>query len=1304
MRRRPDFLFAMPLPDRGGWAVALVIALAGGTQAANIQWTTGVATGDAIVSDRGTLIEAANFGDSNTSEPTINGVPFVAIRFTAGTSPAHLVGLTYNTGEHGMLPGPGVNELFDTIAYRSGADPQTALLTGLEPGQEYEVQFFYYHGNVNRSVVIGDGEGHTVQLTETGEPLYATGTFRADGPQQRVTFDASTGSQFLNAYQLRRIETLPPVVLGQVVIPEFMASNDRTLADGDGNHPDWIEVWNSTGAAVDLDGWYLTDDRTEPAKWPFPPLVLEPDGYLIVFASGQDVVDYVDAGGYLHANFTLAKEGGESLALMRPSSTGGLEVAWSYNSFPAQETDVSYGLHGAEPPFATGYPASPTPGRRNVAEGYSGFVALTRHWPERGFHEALLEVRVASPTEGARIRYTTDGSEPTLEHGWDYPGGAGIPVSRTTVLRTAAFKDGLRPSPVQTHTYLFVSDVVEQPAQPAGFPTTWTGVDYGMEDDPADLAHIAGDVNPGPGEARAMIAESLKALPALSLVMPVEDWFGPERGIYHNPQSEGMAWERPVSAEWIWPDAAAAEGFQIDCGVRIQGFTSRDPMRNPKHSLRLVFRKDYGPGKLRYPLFGEEGPDEFDTIVLRSNSQDAWVYNSANNRLGQFVRDEWNRRAMERLGQPIPRGRWVHLYLNGLYWGVYNPTERPDASFNASHFGGEAGDYDAIKNHEEVLDGTDDAYRRLLGLIQVDPDNFGAGYRDLSARDDHEEVAAAIDIENLCDYILHNVYAAAEDWPGNYYMAYDRTEAHGGWRFFDWDNEHGLKGGVTEDRATAHWRDADSPTKFHHALRSNAEYRLTFADRLHQAFFNGGPLHVDSVHPEWDPAHPERNRPAALWMELTGALEAPLIAESARWGDYRRSPPFTVQDDFVPLRAALLRNWFPRRSAIVLEDFRIAGLYPATAAPVFSQFGGAVTEGYRLTITAPSGGTVHYTLDDGDPRMPWTSAVAPGAMTYADGLTLSTSIRVKARVLRGEEWSALTEALFIVGTPASAENLVISEIHYHPSDDDGDTEFVELMNVSEASTIDLVGVRFTAGIEYAFTGPTLLAPGERLVLVENPTDFDTRYGSGLRRLGLFSGKLDNAGEAIVLRDAQGGEIERFTYDDDFPWPEGADGNGYSLTRIAPGQRLSATHPENWRPSVALGGTPTGSDAIRFVGSPDLDKDGDGQPALLEYALGSSDQWPDTEPCLMAGRTLFENSLGQIEPGLSLTLSLNLAAEDATTTIQWSGDLARWTDAGGDVELVNRTYHGQGRVTLVYRLSDGLPRRSARFFRLAVNLR
>ena len=202
--------------------------------------------------------------------------------------------------------------------------------------------------------------------------------------------------------------------------------------------------------------------------------------------------------------------------------------------------------------------------------------------------------------------------------------GVGIRIETTTTLRVAAFKNGFEPTNVDTHTYVFPDAIVEQPERPDGFPTSWTGWDYEMDADPDDLPAIAGDENLSQQAAKAAIADSLRALPTMSIVMNVDDLFGRPDGIYFNTEGRGDRWERAASVEIIHSDGSS-QNYQGDCGIRMQGFTSRNPGRNPKHSLRLIFRRAYGDGKMRYPLFSEDAAREFDTIVLRSNSQDAWV-------------------------------------------------------------------------------------------------------------------------------------------------------------------------------------------------------------------------------------------------------------------------------------------------------------------------------------------------------------------------------------------------------------------------------------------------------------------------------------------------------------------------------------------------------------------------------------------------------------------------------------------------------------------------------------------------------
>ncbi|MEM7390851.1 MAG: lamin tail domain-containing protein, partial [Verrucomicrobiota bacterium] len=122
------------------------------------------------------------------------------------------------------------------------------------------------------------------------------------------------------------------------MINEFMAINNNTLQDEDGDFEDWIELWNQAGTNVNMAGWYLTDDPGDLTKWEFPAVVMTGNTYLVVFASNKDR-DTV--GSELHTDFRLGG-GGEYLALVQPD---GSTVAFSYApEFPAQQADISYGI------------------------------------------------------------------------------------------------------------------------------------------------------------------------------------------------------------------------------------------------------------------------------------------------------------------------------------------------------------------------------------------------------------------------------------------------------------------------------------------------------------------------------------------------------------------------------------------------------------------------------------------------------------------------------------------------------------------------------------------------------------------------------------------------------------------------------------------------------------------------------------------------------------------------------------------------------------------------------------------------
>ena len=209
--------------------------------------------------------------------------------------------------------------------------------------------------------------------------------------------------------------------------------------------------------------------------------------------------------------------------------------------------------------------------------------------------------------------------------------------------------------------------------------------------------------------------------------------------------------------------------------------------------MRLTFKQPYGPTKLNYDVFGgspfsEGAVKSFDTLILDAILNHGWTHpEKIQDDAAKFVTDQFVAGLQNAMSGPgsAPHETWVHLYLNGVYWGMYHAHERPDDTFQSDYCGGRKEDWDVIKHIPgDVVSGTNAKYNELLSKVrlnQADPANYQA-------------VAQMLDLQDFADYMILNFWGGNEDWAHhNWYASYNRVDPSGKWRFHSWDAEHVLK-------------------------------------------------------------------------------------------------------------------------------------------------------------------------------------------------------------------------------------------------------------------------------------------------------------------------------------------------------------------------------------------------------------------------------------------------------------------------------------------------------------------------------
>ena len=682
-----------------------------------------------------------------------------------------------------------------------------------------------------------------------------------------------------------------------VAINEVMASNSTTIADEDGDYPDWIELYNTTDRSINLDGYGLSDNYNNAFKWVLPEITIEPGSFLLIWASGKD---RREPGSPLHTNYAISAAG-EEVLLSRPDGT-------RLDSLPptAIPTDVSLGRQ----PDGSGdwyFFNDPTPGSSNTTSGNQGVLSPPKFSHESGFYSSSFDLTITHEDPQVEIIYTVDGSEPSkdafngipfryrdayAQNPGDSPGNM---VTETT--RSQTFQNSLR-----------IRNRSSEPNFISRIPTTWNSNPFYLPRSSILKGTVvrARAVKPGtlPSEVVTRTffvfpgGRSLLQLPVVSVAIDPKDLFDYDEGIYvpgvnfekwrnANPnesaalRSPANYHRRGIEAEKegrfsFFESGNDRIGLEQNIGVRIHGFTARS---NPMKSLRLYARGRFGNSNFEFPFFtGGEG-ERHRRLLLRNSGQD---YNKT------LLRDPISQSLVKHMRFDTQEYRPTVVFINGEYWGIHNLRERLDRHYLEIEYGIDPDNIDLMETYRVIVEGEGDHYFNMLQYIEQN---------DLSDDEHYQEIITRMDPDNFMDYQIAQLFTQNMDWPGSN-IQYWRVRTNGyqlgvpyghdgrwRWLMYDLDRTMTLFPSVDPDWTfnTLFFATAEDGPSFPNPpwstfllrnLLKNETFRQSFinryADQLNTAF--SAERFVSLIEELSDEIRPEMDRHNNRWESLIGSI------------------------------------------------------------------------------------------------------------------------------------------------------------------------------------------------------------------------------------------------------------------------------------------------------------------------------------------------------------------------------------------------------------------------------------------------
>jgi len=776
------------------------------------------------------------------------------------------------------------------------------------------------------------------------------------------------------SYTLNRLAPPP-----SLQISEFMACNKNTLLDQDGDSSDWIEIYNGTGSAVDLSGWFLSAEATNLTQWAFPNYVLAEGDYLVVFASGKNRTAVTNE---LHTNFKLPAAGG-FLALVDSQTN---LVSLFAPAYPAQYTDISY---GRDPVLleAIGYYTTPTPGDPNAA-AEAGFTPEPEFSRAGGTFVNPFSLRVGPGVSNLVIHYTTDGTLPT-----DVSPVLAVPlaITRSVQVRARAFAPGLLPGPMHSESYIQITEAVANIRSDLPALIIYNFGAGAVPLEPGDPDQFASFSFYEPVNGETLLTNA----PALS-----------SRGGFH---------VRGSSTRYL-PKQAWTVNFQDE----LDNSTDGSPLELPPGKDWVLYAPNsFEPVLIHNPLVYQLS-NEIGRYAPRTRLLEVYINTTGGPVLpadynGIYVLEEKIKRGKDRVDvDKLQPGDNALPAVTGGYMFRIDRLGPGEDGFSAA---GQT----MIYGDPKEADITTPERAPQARYIQNYMNGFWAALDAANYANPALGYAAYIDVDSWIDYHILNVMPFNADALA--LSAYFYKPRQGKIFFgpiWDFDRSQGSADG--RDFNPLYWFDpsAQYGADFYYTwwgrMFTDIDFWQKWIDRyedLRTGLFSTNHIYaaIDALAAQ---VRQEQPREAARWPGFTTPRSGTVSISG-----YSHDFPGTFQGE-----VDFLKQWYRDRLQFIDTNF--------LAKPVFSSNGGPVSPGLTLTINGPAGATIYYCTDGSDPRLPG-GAVSPTALVCRSPIALSASAVIMARArdpnhhnLTGatgpplsSPWSGYTTATFgLVTSPA----------------------------------------------------------------------------------------------------------------------------------------------------------------------------------------------------------------------------------------------------------------------------------------------